>query len=286
MPFYLLTFRPQPTDFSLLNTFFTVLKPQLNDNPNVLNYACVIEKDNTINRHCHTLVEFKQTKTKDNQLKRFYNNKVFKDFNKMLKNVLTNERWAKDDRKLKDTQEDFLHVLGYVFKEVEGNKRFYTFKEQQIVDALEYYYQRERIDKSQPEENDLNVLTSKTIHANVFDFCKKNDLRPKDQEMVKFKMIKAGYMFSQVQIKDTFQELDIHMNPDEYDNPHTDPKDFSFLYEKYMATIEQLNKYNDIFKKIEHECQTATGVPLSHKTIYNLCKTRELFFDSTDSDEE
>lgn len=286
MPFYLLTFRPQPTDFSLLNTFFTVLKPQLNDNPNVLNYACVIEKDNTINRHCHTLVEFKQTKTKDNQLKRFYNNKVFKEFNKMLKNVLTNERWAKDDRKLKDTQEDFLHVLGYVFKEVEGNKRFYTFKEQQIVDALEYYYQRERIDKSQPEEDDLNVLTSKTIHANVFDFCKKNDLRPKDQEMVKFKMIKAGYMFSQVQIKDTFQELDIHMNPDEYDSPHTDPKDFSFLHDKYMATIAQLNKYNDIFNKIEKECETATGVPLSKMSIYKLCKTRELFFDSTDSDEE
>lgn len=287
MPFYLLTFRPQPSEFNLLNTFFTILKPQLEDNPNVLNYACVIEKDNTINRHCHTLVEFKQTKTKNNQLRQFYNKKVFQDFNKMLDKdrALTNHRWSHDDRQLKDTREDFLHVLGYIMKEINCNKRFYTFSEEDCVEALEYYYQRERIDKSQPCEDGLTVLTSKTIHANVHDFCKKNELRPREKTLVMNKMKKEGYMFSQVQVKDTFQELDMFMNKEEYaDDDELPPEDFSDMYSKYMDLQSKMARYEQIFKNIEHDCQTTTGVPLSHQTIYKLCKSR--FYEFSSDDEE
>jgi len=98
-------------------------------------------------------------------------------------------------------------------------------------------------------------------------------------------MKKEGYMFSQVQVKDTFQELDMFMNKEEYeDNEELPPEDFSNMYTKYKELTTRLDRYEQIFKNIEYDCQTSTGVPLSHKTIYKLCKGR--FYEFSDSDDE
>lgn len=287
MPFYLLTFRPQPSEYTLLDTFYTIIKPQLDDNKNILQYAIVVEKDNTIDRHCHTLVEFKETKSKGNQLKSFYNKQVFKDFKLMLKNVLTNPIWGFDDKQVKDTREDYLYTLGYIFKEIQCHRRHYTIPEEDCVEAIEYYYQMRKIDKSKPSENDLRVMTSKNIHINVYDFCKKNELRPRDKEKVQLSMIKSGYMFSQVRIKNTFEELDIHMNPDDYDDDEIpEPKEYTHLIDELKYMKSKLDMYNTLFKKLEHMTEPMNNnlqVPASE--VYKIVKKREYIFESDSEDE-
>lgn len=280
MPFYLLTFRPQPSEFTLLDTFYTIVKPQLQDNPNVLRYAIVVEKDGTIDRHCHTFVEFKETKSKGNQLTQFYNKKVFNDFREMFKNTLTKAHCAFDNKKVKDTKEDFLHTLGYVLKEVECIRREYTFSEEDCVEAIEYYYQHKKIDKSKPVETDLKIMTSKNIHVNILDYCKKHDMRPRDRELVQLSMTKAGYMFSQVNVKNTFQEIDVHMNPDDYeDKVPEELQTYSELADgiKHLQGILEL--YEKCFTKLEHlTAPSNSNLTVSSKTVYDIVTKRDLYF--------
>lgn len=285
MPFYLLTFRPQPSEFDLLDTFFTIMKPQLIDNKNIMNYLIVIEEDNSINRHCHILVEFKKTKSNDNQLKAFLRNKPFKAFEQMLRNKLTNPLWCHDDRKLLDTREDFLHVLGYCLKDIDACRRYYTYSEEDCVEAIEYYYQYKKIDKSQPEKNNLKIMTSKNLHVNIYDFCRKNNMRPKEQQMVTMNMKKQGYMFSQVNIKDTFQELDIHMNNDDYsDTNFPAPEDLSNLMEQLYVLKDQLRRNDQTFKKIDNLCNSATGYDTKGLQIHKLIEQR-VFYEFSDDEE-
>lgn len=284
MPFYLLTFRPHTSEFTLMDTFFTIVKPQLDDNPNILNYAIVVEKDGTVNRHVHSLVEFKETKSKNNPLKQFYNKNIFKQFNQMMKNILTNVKWAKDDRKLKDTQEDFLYTLGYVLKEVGANRRFYTFSEEQCVKAIDYYYQTQKIDKSQPEENDLKIMTPKNIHSSIYDFCKKKEIKKiKYPEYLRTQMRKEGYMFSQVnKVQESMTELDVFMNPDDYqDDEDTD------TITTYHELQEKVSQQDDLIKTLQKQLKQIYYATKDHTHLQHINKMTEYqYYFSDDSDDD
>lgn len=284
MPFYLLTFRPQPSEYDLNDTFWTILKPALDDNKNILNYIISVEKDGTIDRHTHCLVEFKQTKSKKNQLQAFLNTQKFKDFNKMLRNVMTNLKWARDERKVGNTEEDLLYTIGYVLKEPQASRRYYTLTEERCIEGINYYYQNQKIDKSQPEQCNLRIMTSKNIHINILDYCRSNDIKEiRYPAQLKTQMRKKGYMFSQVtKTYETIKELNVFMNPDKYeDTDDTDnPQTYSDLMDqnKYQeARIKQLEKMlNDI--------RNATKDHIDLQYIHKMTNHIN-YFDSSDEED-
>lgn len=291
MPFYLLTFRPQPSEYDLNDTFWTILKPALDDNPNIINYIITVEKDGTIDRHTHCLVEFKQTKSKKNQLQAFLNTQKFKAFNKMLRNVMTNLKWARDERKVGNTEEDLLYTIGYVLKEPQALRRHYTLTEERCVEGINYYYQNQKIDKAQPEQCNLRIMTSKNIHINILDFCRSNDIKEiRYPAQLKTQMRKEGYMFSQVnKVSETMDELDIYMNPDKYMDTHN--SDEIMTYGEYKHLYEVVNKrlhdYNQLLKQISNMVNPLYG-DYKYKPIYDLinkAQSEDYYFDS-DTDEE
>lgn len=288
MPFYLLTFRPQPSEYDLNDTFWTILKPALDDNKNITNYIISVEKDGTIDRHTHCLVEFKQTKSKKNQLQAFLNTQKFKDFNKMLRNVMTNLKWARDERKVGNTEEDLLYTIGYVLKEPQASRRHYTLTEERCIEGINYYYQNQKIDKAQPEQCNLRVMTSKNIHINILDFCRSNDIQEiRYPAQLKTQMRKEGYMFSQVnKVSETMDELDIYMNPDKYTDTHNSDEIMSYgeykhLYETQRAIIHEQNQ---LLKKIRVLTDPMTGI-YSNTEINKLAShISDNYFESDDED--
>ena len=209
----------------------------------------------------------------------------------MLRNVMTNLKWARDERKVGNTEEDLLYTIGYVLKEPQALRRHYTLTEERCVEGINYYYQNQKIDKAQPEQCNLRIMTSKNIHINILDFCRSNDIKEiRYPAQLKTQMRKEGYMFSQVnKVSETMDELDIYMNPDKYMDTHN--SDEIMTYGEYKHLYEVVNKrlhdYNQLLKQISNMVNPLYG-DYKYKPIYDLinkAQSEDYYFDS-DTDEE
>lgn len=248
MPYFLYTFRPQISEQNLFEQFLDIFLPFLKEFPK---YSYSIEEDGTLQQHIHIIYEHHAT---DNSkaLPQKLNRKMFSLFKSVLKNKMTNEKGF-DDRMVDNTSEDLLKVLGYVNKETNCLRRKSVgFTNEQILEAVKYYYASEHLDKS-VVKNDLNIMTPKNIHISIKDYCVKNNLEP-TCPITKLKMIKDGYMFDH---KNAFHEIEINLHPERFQdiNSYTDDSYKNIVYkmtqqeiqiQKYKTQIESLKKHFNI----------------------------------------
>lgn len=205
MPFYLFTFRPQITEQELFENFITIFIPELKK---LTKYSYSIEEDNTLQKHIHVVAE---SKAKDlSAFKQIFNKKIFKDFKSTLKTKQTNEHGF-DDQKIRD--EDFLKVLGYVNKETQCLRREYNFTNEEILQAVEYYYTTKHIDKTKNIDNDWTILTTKNAHVIIENYVKEHNIDWNDfmvETVIKTQMQSNKYSFINISDKQTeklFNEL-------------------------------------------------------------------------------
>jgi REP element-mobilizing transposase RayT len=240
MPLLFFTFRPQITEQNLLNQFLTIFLPEVKQKS--LKYSYSIEEPNTLNQHFHIIAEFPDTIKDLSKLRQIFNKKVYADFKEALKHKQTSDV-AFDDKLVKDDPHDKLKVLGYVNKATDSIKKYEGFTNEEILQAVEYYYTAKHLEKSKVK-TDLKVLTTKNMSIHILDYCKKNNLDPRNQYEVKLRMNKEGYQFHGISsriVNEAFKETDIFMNPDRYDEGTLIPEDthISHELERQELIIEQ-----------------------------------------------
>lgn len=227
MPFYLFTFRPQISEQELFESFLTIFIPELKK---LNRYSYSVEEDGTLQKHIHAVAE---SKAKDlSAFKQIFNKKIFKDFKSSLKLKQTNEKGF-DDQKIRE--EDFLKVLGYVNKETQCLRREYNFTNEEILQAVDYYYTTKHIDKSQKGERDWTILTTKNAHVIIENYVEQHNIDYNDflvEQDIKMRMIKDRYSFASIskkQLVTIFNELII---------AHTNKKSFHYDEEKIIHTYD------------------------------------------------
>jgi len=257
--YYLFTFRPQITEQQLFEEFLTIFIPHLKE---CEHYSYSVEEDGTLQKHIHAIWSSKaKDKTACFQL---FNKKIFKDFKKYLFAKQTTEPAGFDNQKVKE--DDFLKVLGYVNKETQCTRRGYNFTNEKILQAVEYYYTSQHIDKS-VKKSDLTIVTAKNIHILVKDYCEKNNLEP-HHAVTKLKMQKDRHCFSQCpKVYETMEELEIIMFPDRFDE--NEPVSYDKMKKKLQAKIErniwledQLLKLSRREKILEKQLEELGGIQL------------------------
>jgi len=242
MPFYLFTFRPQITEQDLFENFLTIFIPEIK---RLTKYSYSIEEDNTLQKHIHVVAE---SKAKDlSAFKQIFNKKIFKDFKSTLKTKQTNEHGF-DDQKIRE--EDFLKVLGYVNKETQCLRREYNFTNEEILQAVDYYYTSKHIDKSKHISNDWTILTTKNIHVIIEDYVKKHNIDYNDylvEQTIKIAMIRDKYSFASIskkQLSTVFNELIIANNPTDTHCHHLADERIIHTYE--ASHVTQLENEHEI----------------------------------------
>ncbi len=249
MPYYLFTFRPQVTEQDLFENFITILKPELDK---LDKYAYSIEEDNTLQKHIHVIAE--HPSAKDNSaFKQMFNKKIFKDFKSSLRTKQTNDKGF-DDRKVTEAPEDFLKTLGYVLKESACIRRQTKgFTNEELLQAIEYYYTSKHIDKQSKINDDWTILTTKNAHILVEDYIIKNEIIMSQQydisSTIKIRMIKDKYSFinlSNDKQRQLFNEILI-AHKDTSDKQRSEKiSEETFPSYGYVARLEQLLHNNNI----------------------------------------
>ena len=252
MPFFLYTFRPQINEQKLFEQFLDIFLPFLKEFPS---YSYSVEEEGTLQQHIHIMYEH-HAKDNSKALPQKLNKKCFSLFKSALKNKMTNDKGF-DDRMVNDNQEDFLKVLGYVNKETDCLRRKSVgFTNEEILKAVAHYYACEHLDKS-TVKNDLNIMSSKNIHISIKDYCVKNKVEP-NQPLTKLKMIKDGYMFSQVsKVAETFDEIEINMFPDRFDADNFSDKSYENMSYKNNQLQEENKKLKQQLYALTHHFKIA-----------------------------
>jgi REP element-mobilizing transposase RayT len=216
MPFLFFTFRPQITEQNLLNQFLTIFLPEVKHKSKKYSYS--IEEPNTLNQHFHLIAEFSDSVKDLSKLRQIFNKKAYADFREAIKHKSTTDI-AFDDKLVKDDPHDRLKVLGYVNKATDSFKKYEGFTNEEVLEAVEYYYTTKHLEKTKVKE-DLKVLTTKNMSIHILDYCRKNNRDPRHQYQIKLAMNKEGYQFHGISsriVNEAFKETDIFMNPDRYD---------------------------------------------------------------------
>ncbi len=259
MYFYLFTFRPQTSETNLFEQFLTILKPALADSKTIKKYAYSVEEDNSLNVHIHLIAGFEETKSKNNPLTQFFNTKPFRDFKQTLKLKQTSEPHGFDDRKVQDTQEDFLKVLGYVNKETVCRRRESKgFTNEEILQGVDYYYTTQHLEKSKDQsKNNWKILTHKNVLAEIEYWMDNND-EHQWGPIQKVKMIQDRYSFtnfSQKNLLSIEHHINIARNKDSFaigyqEQTHMDRDDPNyFLKEREQELLAELVRLKEICHK-------------------------------------
>lgn len=212
---YILTLRCHPNDTQLFEDYFILIKNWLQTE--IKKYSYSIEMDGTLNRHLHLYIhhDFRDA----DKVKRRITTKEFKSIQIILKQSKTILATALKVDKVTKTPKK---ALGYTQKWNCERREYKGYTDQEILDAVEFYYTSERIEKSEVINNDWTHVTNKNFHATVEDYAKKNKLPLKDSDLIKIRMVKDKHTF-QLPSKDQeryFKEIRIancvHSQADEY----------------------------------------------------------------------
>lgn len=239
---YLITLRCHQNDHNLFEEYIILIKDWLEG---VEKYSYSIELDDTINRHLHLFINHDARDS--DKLRREFTSKGFKKINiktKSSKTILSNA--LKIDKVTKTRKK----ALGYVNKFNSRRRDHKGYTDQEILDAVEFYYTTERIEKSEETVSDWKHVTNKNFHASVEDYIKNNpELLLKDSDLIKIRMVKDKYTF-QLNVKDQeryFKELRIaHEQCSEQDIHSCSQEAYGQdkTYDRYMEDdIRDLLKY-------------------------------------------
>jgi hypothetical protein len=212
---YIITLKCHQNDQQLFEDYLVLVTNWLSENKNNKNltrYAWSIEKDGTIDRHLHLFITTRKgflAKEEADKLRRELTTKSFKSIQINLNQSKTIIKHALDIKKISKTPQK---VLGYIHKDNCARTERYNITDQEVLDAIKFYFTTERLDKTLPLVSDWKHVTNKNFHAIVEDYIKnKPELSLKDCDLIKLRMVKDRHTF-QLPAKDQeryFKELRI-----------------------------------------------------------------------------
>lgn len=176
-----ITFRSHPTEKYLDEEFLTMVTPMCEKS---IKYVISYEKQNTIDSHFHILIFFENVKFDITNLRSKFNTKSWKNWYLQIKEkhtVITPkfDEGALQLKLVEKTQEDYLKTLGYICKD--NVYRSKQYDEQEITDAVKFYHIQSR--KPPEVDNSWKILTTKTAHATIEQFCQKNEISLDDKTL-------------------------------------------------------------------------------------------------------
>lgn len=266
---FFLTLRCSPLDTQLFQDITTLLLQEITQS---ISHTYSVEKDDTPDRHIHILMK---TDHRDlSHFKQIFKKKKFEPFMKLLnnKNIETNHH-ALDIKTIKE--EDYLNVLGYVYKETFCKRRYSTETQETITNAINVYHSTKRLEQQNIPYSKKIVLSVKNFHSHIEQFLIDNPEESVDDWYnMKIKMIMNNYSFfdiSDKKVKIAIRELQMIKNPKQaevimdsmdledlqskfYKNPDYDP-DFirSYFPEELKDAQYEISKWNKENKeKIEY----------------------------------
>jgi len=189
------TFRPQINDQQLFEDFITLFLPFVKGHKE---YAYSIENDGTLHRHIHAVIQG-DYKDKDKFYQKWNKTNGLKDFKSHCKAYTNTDENGFDTKKIADTNEDFLHTLGYTYKEAQ-DRADHNMNEAVIIEALEYYFAHRRIKAKESKKRDWTIITSKNAHSHMEQFIDDNKIELPDR-LLGLKMVQDRYTFSNVSEK-------------------------------------------------------------------------------------
>lgn len=167
--FVFFTVRTHPAEIELFEDMLAILIPFCKSHTQ---YAYVIEKDGTPDRHLHMLVygNYKDINAFKDKLKR----KKFKDFQDLINSgyLQTNIHCFNTQLVNKDNEDENTRtLLGYIYKEENVVRRESLFPQEFITLAIKQYYALERTKSRKVMKSDKKILTDKTAETYITQWC-------------------------------------------------------------------------------------------------------------------
>lgn len=290
MPSFLFTFRAHVSEPNLFKTFLTIF---FNSSyfENFEEYTYNIEKYGTLDAHLHifytTPIKKGLPVTADKVYQKFSQGE-FKQFAKYLKNKQTRSQYGFDVTPMKtDSDRNHrLYSIGYCNKDAKHGDdslplTYYNIDDKEIIKGVEYYFEYTKLEKVKLGEiEDIKVLTSKNVHAEILQFIKEQGLEPTD-ELLYEKMSVQGLFTDFLSFH---QKRNIQISLDQYLTKRLYPSSFSGLsaYEKMKYDLDyHKSEIDNLESKVEKlelalEClQKDSGYKItwySDKTIKSIDK--------------
>jgi hypothetical protein len=180
MTYIFYTFRPQICDQQLFEDFLTLFVPFVTSHKE---YAYSVESDGTLSKHLHVIVGSPPSGVDYKDLDKFYQrfNKAngLREFKEFAKKHANTSEVAFKPMKVKDTKEDLLHCLGYTMKE-HATRQETNFPNQQVLDAVEYYFAHQRIKAKDNTSKDWTILTGKNVNVIMERYIQDNEIKLPD----------------------------------------------------------------------------------------------------------
>jgi hypothetical protein len=230
------TFRPQINDQQLFEDFVILFLPfvKLHDN------SCYsIEEDGTLNKHIHAVItgnykdlsKFFQKWNKSNGLK---------DFKGITKKSTNTDSNGFNNQKIPEDKTEFLHVVGYTFKDADKNTRSWSnIPDHTMTEAIEYYHAHRRIKAKETTNKDWTLITGKNCYAHIESYIDKQKIQLPDP-LLTIRMAQDRYGFVNIQSKQIRQCVaEIHLAKSKEANiePNHDEKDAVFTYGQGMSDV-------------------------------------------------
>jgi hypothetical protein len=175
MDYGLVTFRSHPCDKNLDEQFYQMITPILNKSEK---YIVAQEDSGTPSAHYHIVMSFKGDIS---HLRQKFASKPFKQWVISTISTMTimkspkYEEGALQLKKIKLSEEDLLHTIGYVCKENVIKTK--GFEEKEITEACKYYHTCER-KKPQKIDSTWRILNVKTVIPYMEEVAKKYEIPP------------------------------------------------------------------------------------------------------------
>lgn len=230
-----ITLNLHPNDCRLFEDWWTLIHHWLKTE--VEKYSWAIEGDDTVGRHLHAVIE---TGMRDAD-------KIFRRLTTLeFKSILINLKKSKSILAIallcENVNKTPQKALGYTQKWHCKRRGHQGFTDQEILDAVEYYYAVTRLEKAQDVSKDWIHVTSKNFHCIVEDYVAKNpSLDIKESGLVKLHMVKAGHSFMSIplyQLEIGFKELRIKHKAILPEDEHTSSNEAYGMKKDYDSYME------------------------------------------------
>ncbi len=234
---FIITFSCHSLDLQTFELTFPVLLEVLKKNyavdDSVMHWS--IEKDETINKHIHIVINIKPPgfDSGGSFRQRLFKRVQLKPFLTYLKFTMTDIKVALDIRSIKVGEEN--RTVGYIYKEpILGRNNIEDAPQKYIFECVKEHYQYKKLEAIDfIEINDWKLITTKNIYSQISNYIEQNKLKYSDPNLI-LKMKKSFYGFvniSSKNIRRVLLELQLANNDYFADDP---------TYAEQAAHLEQI----------------------------------------------
>lgn len=199
MRHYFFTLRCVPSEQQLFEDALAVLLPFIVSREQ---YAYVIEKDNTPDRHLHFVLE--DTAKDLLAFKKKLRTKPFKCFLDLIASgFVSSNNYAINTQMVPTNQEDLIRILGYIYKEeAPPRRKSIGFKDEDINTGLQAWLAEARLKcRDVLPYRDIVLISVKNAHSHIRDWLIKHsqyDLTKDEWILIKFAMRQDYYSFADI----------------------------------------------------------------------------------------